>query len=327
MKKWNSKDTSIRACSAAVSSDIAQRYQFCTGEYERSLWHMVVLFDSKSKQPLFNARAWQKADNLLKEILEGYYSDPPNLNLYTTRLQTDGVTMRNKYGMEMIECSRGTNRMEAYHKNITTTFGTWNAGIWLPLAWKAKSSQSQCCGCPQTWLSKNRTQRHVVGWGVSETSGKESWGVNLPWTEQYKWLQTNKWELWHNPIANGTIEWCSDCAVWQIRQAKPIFYTRSAIPLQSDGISTATASVFGREGIQGICKVCKWIGLPKRWNWILQEVCQWYWHTSKTSISPKNSSRLLGLESASKRMRWENISGKCTFGWAEWEGCSSAWIN
>ena len=69
---------------------------------------MAVIFDSKSKQPLFNARAWQKADNLLKEILEGYYSDPPNLNLYTTRLQTDGVAMRNKYGMEMIECSRGT---------------------------------------------------------------------------------------------------------------------------------------------------------------------------------------------------------------------------
>ena len=82
------------------------------------------IVDSKTKAPLFNTRAWQKADNLLKEILEGYYSDPPNINLYTTRLRADGTVMRNKYGMEMFECSRGTNRTEGYHKNITTTFGT-----------------------------------------------------------------------------------------------------------------------------------------------------------------------------------------------------------
>jgi len=37
--------------------------------------------------------------------------------------------MRNKYRMEMFQCSRGTNRTEGYHKNITTMFGTCNAGI------------------------------------------------------------------------------------------------------------------------------------------------------------------------------------------------------
>lgn len=33
--------------------------------------------DSKTGKPLFNARAWKKANNVLKEIMLGYYSDPP----------------------------------------------------------------------------------------------------------------------------------------------------------------------------------------------------------------------------------------------------------
>ncbi|KAL3770800.1 hypothetical protein ACHAWU_006359 [Discostella pseudostelligera] len=87
------------------------------------------LIDSKTKAPLFNARAWSKADNLLKEILEGYYSDPPGIELYCVRLREDGTLMRNKYGMEIIECSRGTNRTEAYHKNIMVAFGSWAQGV------------------------------------------------------------------------------------------------------------------------------------------------------------------------------------------------------
>ncbi len=43
-------------------------------------------------------------------------------------LRADGTIMQNKYGMKMIEWSRGTNRTEGHHKNITTTYGTWNAG-------------------------------------------------------------------------------------------------------------------------------------------------------------------------------------------------------
>jgi len=41
------------------------------------------MVDSKSSRPLFNAEAWKKANNLLKEILQGYYSDPPGFNFYT----------------------------------------------------------------------------------------------------------------------------------------------------------------------------------------------------------------------------------------------------
>ena len=87
------------------------------------------LIDSKSKSPLFNAAAWRKADNLLKEILEGYYSDPPGFELYNIRLRADGTVMKNKYGMDIIECSRGTNRTEGYHKNVMVTFGSWSTGV------------------------------------------------------------------------------------------------------------------------------------------------------------------------------------------------------
>ncbi|KAL7546679.1 hypothetical protein ACHAWF_010011 [Thalassiosira exigua] len=87
------------------------------------------IVDSKTKSPLFNDKAWKKADNVLKEILQGFYSDPPGFELYNKKLRADGTVKTNQYGMEMIECSRGTNRTECYHKNITVTFGTWSTGV------------------------------------------------------------------------------------------------------------------------------------------------------------------------------------------------------
>lgn len=39
--------------------------------------------DSKTGKPLFNAKAWVKARGILNEILEGYYSDPPGMCMYT----------------------------------------------------------------------------------------------------------------------------------------------------------------------------------------------------------------------------------------------------
>lgn len=87
------------------------------------------LADSKSGRPLFNKEAWAKANNLLKEILRGYYSDPPGVQMYSKKLNADGSVKKNKYGMEEIECSRGTNRVEAYHKNLVVTFGGWHVGI------------------------------------------------------------------------------------------------------------------------------------------------------------------------------------------------------
>ena len=87
--------------------------------------------DSKTGAPLFNEAAWAKANNLLKEILLGYYSDPPGVHMYTKKLKADGSVKMNKYDMEEIECMRGTNRVEAYHKHLIVTFGHFHTGVEL----------------------------------------------------------------------------------------------------------------------------------------------------------------------------------------------------
>ncbi len=66
---------------------------------------------------------------MLKDILEGYYSDPPGMEMYTKKLRPDGSVQLNRYGMEMIECMRGINRTEAYHKNLLMAFGGWHTGM------------------------------------------------------------------------------------------------------------------------------------------------------------------------------------------------------
>lgn len=87
------------------------------------------IIDSKTNKPLFNAAAWKKANRVLKEILLGYYSDPPGMEMYTKKLKPDESVKRNKYGMEVIECMRGTNRTEAFHKNLMMTFRGWQTGV------------------------------------------------------------------------------------------------------------------------------------------------------------------------------------------------------
>ena len=67
------------------------------------------MIDSKTGKPLFNDAAWKKAKNILKEICAGLYFDPPGMKMYTYEMKKDKVKT-NKYGMEVIECIRGTNR-------------------------------------------------------------------------------------------------------------------------------------------------------------------------------------------------------------------------
>jgi hypothetical protein len=85
--------------------------------------------DSKTNAPLFNDRAWKRANNVLVEILAGYYSDPPGVAMYRKKIGGDGSVVKNKYDMDVIECMRGTNRTEAVHKGLVTTFGGWNMGV------------------------------------------------------------------------------------------------------------------------------------------------------------------------------------------------------
>ena len=87
------------------------------------------MIDSATSKPLFNKNAWGKANRVLKDILLGYYSDPPGIEMYNKKLNHDGSVKKNKYGMEMIECMRGTNRTEAYHKNLVMTFGGHHTGL------------------------------------------------------------------------------------------------------------------------------------------------------------------------------------------------------
>lgn len=85
--------------------------------------------DSKLKRPLFNARAWKKAKNILKEILDGFYSDPPGYSFYTNRLDRKGEPMVDKFGIELLSCNRGTNDVEAIHKQLVALYGTWCTGV------------------------------------------------------------------------------------------------------------------------------------------------------------------------------------------------------
>ena len=41
------------------------------------------MLDSASRKPLFNKTAWKKANQVLKDILCEYYSDPPGIEMYT----------------------------------------------------------------------------------------------------------------------------------------------------------------------------------------------------------------------------------------------------
>jgi hypothetical protein len=64
--------------------------------------------DPKLNFPLFNKAAWEKANNILKEVLLGLHSDPPGLQLYHPQLNAKGEPAKDKLGFQLIECDRGT---------------------------------------------------------------------------------------------------------------------------------------------------------------------------------------------------------------------------
>jgi hypothetical protein len=78
--------------------------------------------------PLFNDAAWDKANNVLQEILKGHASDPPGMSFYRRRLNSKGEPLYDKLGFPLLNCSRGTNATECVHKQITTTFKNWQQG-------------------------------------------------------------------------------------------------------------------------------------------------------------------------------------------------------
>ena len=94
---------------------------------------VFVLFgnkiDSKTGKPLFNAEAWKKANNVLKEILAGHFSDPPGIPIYELIFDSDGAPMLNALGFHMMRSLRGTNGGEAMHRQSNQAFSGWVTGI------------------------------------------------------------------------------------------------------------------------------------------------------------------------------------------------------
>lgn len=79
------------------------------------------LKDAVTGFPLFNEKAWETSENVLENIRRGYYSDPPNIQLYFS----NGY---DKYGLLRYRCCRGTNGIEGgIHQNIIRWFGAFNA--------------------------------------------------------------------------------------------------------------------------------------------------------------------------------------------------------
>lgn len=78
------------------------------------------LKDATTKQPLFNERACEITQNILENVRRGYYSDPPNVQLYYE-------TGHDKHGLTLYRCCRGTNDVEGgIHQNLIRRFTSFN---------------------------------------------------------------------------------------------------------------------------------------------------------------------------------------------------------
>jgi hypothetical protein len=123
--------------------------------------------DSKTEKPLFNKAAWIKANNLLKEILLGYYSDPPGFNFYRLRLGTDGKPTVDKYGLQLLHCNRGTNDVENGHKHYHTTF-RYTAGIELGDCLLAERRHRHNLRMAETRIADHPRLGHFNTWQIDK---------------------------------------------------------------------------------------------------------------------------------------------------------------
>jgi hypothetical protein len=66
--------------------------------------------DADTNKPLFNDTAWKKADNILREILEGLtHFRPTGTFVLHIQIRQDGSPVTTKYGFRLLHCNRGTN--------------------------------------------------------------------------------------------------------------------------------------------------------------------------------------------------------------------------
>ena len=66
--------------------------------------------------------------------------------------------------MEMIECSRGTNRTEAYHKNLFGTFGGWHQGVAMSAVLLAENRHRHNQRCVERRVDGHPVIGHYDTW-------------------------------------------------------------------------------------------------------------------------------------------------------------------
>ena len=87
--------------------------------------------DKKTGKPLFDKKDWDKARRLLKEILNGDYSDPPGVDFYEYQLDADGRIKLDEDDIPLIRSLRGTTIVELVHRLLVQCIGSWNCGVEL----------------------------------------------------------------------------------------------------------------------------------------------------------------------------------------------------
>jgi hypothetical protein len=79
--------------------------------------------DAKTGKPLFNEAAKHKSKLVLKLIKSGLLSDPPGYSFYAKKMNSNGLPMKDKYGLQLYRSIRGTSLLESLHQFLTRSFG------------------------------------------------------------------------------------------------------------------------------------------------------------------------------------------------------------
>ncbi|KAK0216019.1 hypothetical protein IW262DRAFT_1464506 [Armillaria fumosa] len=104
--------------------------------------------DAKTGAPLFNKKAWKKAQAVTELAREGYLSDVDGVMLYE-KADMD------QYGLQLYVCTHGTNKVEGGpHRDIYHKFGALHAGPWLTV---------NCLTDHCTWYNLQAYAKHVFG--------------------------------------------------------------------------------------------------------------------------------------------------------------------
>lgn len=164
--------------------------------------------DEDSGKPLFNDKAWKKANAVLMEVLLGYLSDLPGYSLYTVELGEDGAPKKDRMGCRLYRCRRGTNRVECYHRRLNAIFGPEKCGVEFSnvlafehiIRYTARRSQ-QCrpdghvVGHHNTWLVDRAVRLSRANRGVALLPGWVCADDYVPTMEQFGMVYVSTQEL------------------------------------------------------------------------------------------------------------------------------------